>query len=158
VFTPKSMLRLKAAASAMTDFTTGSFAPVLADPAGGDPAAVRQVVLCAGKIYYELAERRRQTGATDTALIRVERLYPPPTEEIAAELAKYPASAEVTWVQEEPANMGSWPYMALHLPGALRRPMTLVSRPASSAPASGKAKAHAAEQAAIVDAVFGAND
>ena len=157
VFTPKSMLRLKAAASAMKDFTTGSFAPVLADPAGGDPAAVRRVVLCSGKVYYELAERRRQSGATDTALIRVERLYPRPTEEIAAELAKYPASAEVTWVQEEPANMGSWPYMALHLPGELGRRMRLVSRPASSAPASGKAKAHVAEQAAIVDAVFGGN-
>ena len=87
----------------------------------------------------------------------MERLYPRPTEEIAAELAKYPASAEVTWVQEEPANMGSWPYMALHLPGELGRRMRLVSRPASSAPASGKAKAHVAEQAAIVDAVFGGN-
>jgi multifunctional 2-oxoglutarate metabolism enzyme len=154
VFTPKSMLRLKAAASAMSDFTTGSFAPVIGDSFISDPAAVRQVVLCSGKIYYDLAERRRQTGATDTALVRLERLYPRPTQEIAAELARYPASAEVTWVQEEPANMGSWPYMALHLPGELDRRISVVSRPASSAPASGKAKVHAAEQAAIMDAVF----
>ncbi len=93
----------------------------------------------------------------DVALIRVERLYPRPTEEIAAELSKYPASAEVVWVQEEPANMGSWPYMALHLPNELGRRISLVSRPASSAPASGKAKVHAAEQAAILDAVFARN-
>ncbi len=161
VFTPKSMLRLKAATSAMADFTTGSFQPVLSDLAGAqagvDPAGVRRVVLCAGKIYYDLAERRQATGARDIALIRVERLYPRPTQEIAAELSRYPASAEVVWVQEEPANMGSWPHMALHLPTALGRPISVVSRPASSAPASGKAKVHAAEQAAIVDAVFAEN-
>jgi 2-oxoglutarate decarboxylase len=186
VFTPKSMLRLKTASSAMADFTTGSFAPVLADPATGayaapagsaspagaaqagaggggggglvvDPAGVRRIVLCSGKIYYDLAERRRATGAGDTALIRVERLYPRPTQELAAELSKYPSSAEVVWVQEEPANMGSWPYMALHLPNELGRRISLVSRPASSAPASGKAKVHAAEQAGIMDAVFARN-
>jgi multifunctional 2-oxoglutarate metabolism enzyme len=157
VFTPKSLLRLKAAASAATDFTTGSFAPVLADPAGGDPAAVSRVVLCSGKIYYDLAERRHATGATDTALIRVERLYPGPAEQISAEVAKYTAAAEVTWVQEEPANMGAWPYVALHLPDVGERRVTVVSRPASSAPASGSAKAYAAEQAAIIDAVFARN-
>jgi len=154
VFTPKSMLRLKAAASAMSDFTTGSFAPVIGDAPAAEPAAVSRIVLCSGKIYYDLAERRRQTGATDTALIRLERLYPRPTREIAAELAKYPASADVIWVQEEPANMGSWPHLALHLPNELGRRISLVSRPESSAPASGKAKAHVAEQAAILDAVF----
>ncbi len=154
VFTPKSMLRLKAAASAMSDFTTGSYMPVLGDSLVADPAAVRRIVLCSGKIYYDLAERRRVTGATDTALVRLERLYPRPTQEIAAELARYPASAEVIWVQEEPANMGAWPHLALHLPSELDRRISLVSRPESSAPASGKAKAHAAEQAAILDAVF----
>jgi multifunctional 2-oxoglutarate metabolism enzyme len=177
VFTPKSMLRLKAAASAMSDFTSGSFRPVLPDPAvaapgagtaagaaggagagaGIDAAGVRRVVLCSGKIYYDLADRRHQTGATDVALVRVERLYPRPTQEIAAELAKFPTSAEVVWVQEEPANMGNWPYMALHLPNDLNRRISVVSRPASSAPASGKAKVHAAEQAAILDAVFARN-
>jgi multifunctional 2-oxoglutarate metabolism enzyme len=153
VFTPKSLLRLKAATSKASDFTSGSFAPVLGDPESADPAAIRRVVLCSGKIYYDLAERRRAAGTTDTALIRVERLYPLPAAELAAELARYPV-AEVTWVQEEPANMGAWPFMAMHLPGLLGRPLGVVSRPASSAPASGSAKAHAAEQAAIVDAVF----
>ncbi|HTX85831.1 MAG TPA: multifunctional oxoglutarate decarboxylase/oxoglutarate dehydrogenase thiamine pyrophosphate-binding subunit/dihydrolipoyllysine-residue succinyltransferase subunit, partial [Streptosporangiaceae bacterium] len=157
VFTPKSMLRLKAAASSTADFTSGSFAPVLSDPGISDPAAVRRVVLCSGKIYYDLAERRAAVGATDTALVRLERLYPLPAEQIAAELAKYPAAAEVVWVQEEPANMGAWPFIALHLPNQIGRLIGVVSRPESSAPASGKAKAHAAEQAAILDAVFAKN-
>jgi multifunctional 2-oxoglutarate metabolism enzyme len=154
VFTPKSMLRLKAAASAAADFTTGSFRPVLPDSSGADPASIRRVVLCTGKIYYDLAERRQAAGLTGVVVARVERLYPLPAAEIAAELAKYPQDAEVVWVQEEPANMGAWPYMALHLPEATGRRIRLVSRPASSAPASGSAKAHAAEQAAIMDAAL----
>ncbi len=153
VFTPKSLLRLKAAVSKTADFTSGSFAPVLGDTQSTDPAAVRRALLCSGKMYYDLAERRRAAGATDTALVRVERLYPLPAAELGAEFARYPA-AEVTWVQEEPANMGAWPFVAMHLPGILGRPLGVVSRPASSAPASGSAKAHAAEQAAILDAVF----
>jgi len=157
VFTPKSMLRLKAAVSAMSDFTSGSFEPVLADPSAGDPAAVRRVVLCSGKIFYDLAARRQASGATDIALLRLERLYPLPVNELVAELAKYPSSAELVWVQEEPANMGAWPYVALHLPAKTGRTIAVVSRAASSAPASGSAKSSAAEQAAILDALFPAN-
>jgi multifunctional 2-oxoglutarate metabolism enzyme len=154
VFTPKSMLRLKAASSATSDFTSGSFAPVLADPASADPAYVRRVLLCSGKVYYDLAERRRSGGVTDTALLRVERLYPLPAAEISAALAAYPQATEVTWVQEEPANMGAWPFVGLHLPAAIGRPVGLVCRPASSAPASGSAKAHAAELAVLLDAAL----
>jgi 2-oxoglutarate decarboxylase len=152
VFTPKSMLRLKAAASAASDFSTGTFRPVLPDPHVTDPAAIRRVLLCSGKVYYDLAERRAAAGRTDIAIVRLECLYPLPGAEIAAELSRYPAEAEVIWVQEEPANMGGWPYMALHLPEAVGRRLLLVSRPASSAPASGSAKAHAAEQAALLAA------
>jgi multifunctional 2-oxoglutarate metabolism enzyme len=157
VFTPKSMLRLKAAVSPTADFTTGSFAPVMADQTISDPAGIRRVVLCSGKIFYDLAERRAAAGATDTALVRLERLYPLPADEVAAELTKYPSSAEVVWVQEEPANMGAWPFIAMHLPRLTGRVIGAVSRPESSAPASGKSKAHAAEQAAILDAVFAGN-
>jgi multifunctional 2-oxoglutarate metabolism enzyme len=157
VFTPKSLLRLKAAVSKTTEFTSGHFAPVIPDAQSTDPAAIRRVLLCAGKVYYDLADHRTEVGATDTALIRVERLYPLPAAEIAAELARYPAATEVVWVQEEPANMGAWPFMALHLPQVIGRPITQVSRPASSAPASGSAKAHAAEQAAVVGAAFARN-
>ncbi len=160
VFTPKSMLRLKAAASAVADFTSGSFRPVLADPlfgsAGGpDPAAVRRVLLCSGKIYHDLAEQRRKAGPGDVALVRVERLYPLPAAEIQAELARYPQAGQVAWVQEEPANMGAWQYMALRLPGLLGRQVGVVSLPPSSAPAAGSAKAHAAEHAALIKTALG---
>ena len=158
VFTPKSMLRLKAAASPTEAFATGSFAPVLGDRGAGDPAAVRRVVLCSGKIYYDLADRRAASGATDTALVRIERLYPLPVAELQAELARYPGDAELIWVQEEPANMGAWPFIAMHLPAKTGRMISAVSRPASSAPASGSAKMHQAEQAAIVGAVFPKSD
>ncbi len=155
VFTPKSMLRLKAAASAVADFTSGSFRPVVADPSNPDPAAVRRVLLCSGKIYHDLAEQRRAAGVSDAAVIRVERLYPLPASEIATELARFPQAQSVAWAQEEPANMGAWPYMALRLPGVLRRQIGLFSLRASSAPAAGSAKAHAAEHAAVVRAALG---
>jgi 2-oxoglutarate decarboxylase len=170
VFTPKSMLRLKTATSAAADFTSGSFRPVLGDPALGttgfdgqartgsgplDAGAVRRVLLCTGKFYYDLAERRRTAGQGNVAIVRVERLYPLPAAEIAAELARYPADAEIVWAQEEPANMGGWPYMGLKLPSVIGRPLGLISLPPSSAPAAGSAKAHAAEHAQLVDAALG---
>jgi 2-oxoglutarate decarboxylase len=151
VATPKSMLRLKAATSAVADFTSGSFRPVIGEPADFDAAAVRQVLLCSGKVYYDLAERRRAEGRAGVAIARVERLYPLPADEIAAEVSRYPAAEAVTWVQEEPANMGAWPYMAMRLPGLLNRPIQVVSLPASSAPAIGSAKAHAEEHARLVE-------
>jgi 2-oxoglutarate dehydrogenase E1 component len=156
VFTPKSMLRLKAAASAVSDFTTGSFRPLIGAPADRDDASVRRVVLCAGKVYYDLAARQRALladsgNATDTAIVRVERLYPLPVSELCAELARYPRAEWVTWVQEEPANMGAWPTMALKLPRVLNRAVGVVSLPASSAPAAGSAAAHATTHREIIE-------
>ena len=154
VATPKSALRLKAATSPVADFTSGSFRAVLGDQSGLDETAVRRVLLCSGKVYYDLAQRRQADGVADIAIARAERLYPLPADELAAEVARYPAAQEVVWVQEEPANMGAWPYMALQLPGILGRPVRLVSPPASSAPAGGSARAHAEEQARLVEAAF----
>jgi 2-oxoglutarate decarboxylase len=151
VFTPKSMLRLKAATSSVADFTSGPFQPVIGDQSGADRSAVRRVLLCSGKVYWDLADRRREIEAAAVAIVRVEQLYPLPAEQIAAELASYPNAQEVVWVQEEPANMGPWPYIALHLPGVLGRAVSLVSRPPSSAPAAGSAKAHHAEMEALID-------
>ncbi len=150
VFTPKSMLRLKTAVSAVADFTSGSFQPVLADPAGIEPSQVRRVLMCSGKIYYDLAEQRKATARTDIAIIRAERLYPVPAAEIAAQLALYPNATELIWVQEEPVNMGAWPYLAMHLPPQLGRGFSVVGLPESSAPASGSAKTHAKDHAAVV--------
>jgi multifunctional 2-oxoglutarate metabolism enzyme len=155
VFTPKSMLRLKAATSPRADFTSGRFRPVLGEPEQPGDAAVRRVLLCTGKIYYDLAERRRASGQSAVAIVRAERLYPLPAEELRAELHRYPATAEIIWVQEEPANMGAWPNLALQLPGVLGRPVGLLSLPASSAPAAGSARAHAAEHAGLIDAALG---
>jgi 2-oxoglutarate dehydrogenase E1 component len=155
VFTPKSMLRLKTATSPVSAFTTGVFRPVLGEGPGIDEGAVRRILLCSGKVYYDLVGRRAAAGRTDVAVVRLERLYPLPAEELEAELSRYPAGAELRWVQEEPANMGSWPYMALRLPDLLGRPIQLNSVPASSAPAGGSAKKHAVQHAALIAAALG---
>jgi 2-oxoglutarate decarboxylase len=153
VFTPKSMLRLKASTSPVADFTSGHFRTVLQD-AAADPQAVRRVVLCSGKVYYDLDAERRAKGITDTAIVRVERLYPLATRSIPEALAAFPHAQEVRWVQEEPANQGAWPFMALNLPEVIGRPLVPVTRPASSSPAVGSHHWHDAEQRAIVEAAF----
>jgi 2-oxoglutarate dehydrogenase E1 component len=158
VFTPKSMLRLKTATSAAVDFSSGSFQPVIPDGQTVDPAAaaaVRRVLLCSGKVYYDLAERRQATGDAD-AIVRLERLYPLPLDELKAELARYPQTAELIWVQEEPANMGAWPRMALKLPQLLGRTIGCVSLPPSSAPAGGSSAKHRGEHQALVEAAVSA--
>ncbi|MEH0418574.1 multifunctional oxoglutarate decarboxylase/oxoglutarate dehydrogenase thiamine pyrophosphate-binding subunit/dihydrolipoyllysine-residue succinyltransferase subunit [Streptomyces sp. B21-083] len=163
VFTPKSMLRLKAAASKAEEFTSGAFRPVIGDESVA-AADVRRVVFCAGKLYYDLEAERKKRGNTDTAIIRIERLYPLPGAELQAEIAKYPNAEKYLWAQEEPANQGAWPFIALNLidhldlaVGAdiphgerLRR----ISRPAGSSPAVGSAKRHQAEQEQLVREVF----
>jgi 2-oxoglutarate dehydrogenase E1 component len=119
-----------------------------------DPAQVRKVLMCSGKIYYDLVEQRNKLQSGDTAIVRVERLYPLPTAEIAAVLDAHPNATELVWVQEEPVNMGAWPYLAMHLPRLLGRGLSVVALPESSAPASGSAKAHAADHAALVASAF----
>ncbi|MCL3998053.1 multifunctional oxoglutarate decarboxylase/oxoglutarate dehydrogenase thiamine pyrophosphate-binding subunit/dihydrolipoyllysine-residue succinyltransferase subunit [Streptomyces lavenduligriseus] len=163
VFTPKSMLRLKAAASKAEEFTSGQFRPVIGDSTV-DPAAVRKVVFCAGKVYYDLEAERQKRGVTDTAIIRIERLYPLPGDELQAEVNKYPNAEKYLWAQEEPANQGAWPFIALNLidhldlavgadiPAGER--LRRISRPHSSSPAVGSAKRHQAEQEQLVREVF----
>ncbi len=161
VVTPKSMLRLKAAVSSPADFTSGRWQPVLADPdvTGGtvDPAGVTRLVLCSGKVFYDLLAARRKAQDTSTALVRVEQLYPLPGETIAAALAGFPSVEDLVWVQEEPANMGAWGHLALSLPEQLppgSPPLRRISRRPSASPAAGSSKVHEAEQAALVDAAL----
>jgi 2-oxoglutarate decarboxylase len=160
VFTPKSLLRAKAAVSGVGDFTEQRFRPVLPDPGvGGEPlddAAVRRVLLCSGKISYELMAQREATGTADTAVLRVEQLYPLPAEEIAEALERYPNAMDVVWVQEEPANMGAAQFMLVNLPPELPAGRTLrrVSRKASASPAVGSAKVHEIEQRELVARAF----
>jgi 2-oxoglutarate dehydrogenase complex dehydrogenase (E1) component-like enzyme len=152
-FTPKSLLRHKAAVSQLDDFTNGGFAPVLAD-VNADPAEVRRLLLCSGKVYYDLAAKRAADERRDVAITRVEQLYPLPADEIKAELTRFP-DAEVVWVQEEPANQGAWPFMALNLPEHLGgRALLRVSRPASASPAVGSHDAHEAQQTELVASAF----
>lgn len=158
VFTPKSMLRLKAASSMPQDFTEGTFRPVLADRASFDNGGVTRVLLASGKVVYDLEAARDKAGDTSTAIVRVEQLAPLPAQEIAAELAKYPG-ADVVWVQDEPANQGAWPFVALNLPQALAelgetRLLRIVSRKASASPATGSSKRHAEQQAELIAAAF----
>ena len=153
VFTPKSLLRHRLAVSAVADFTSGTFQPVIPDTV--DPAGVTRVLFCTGKVYYDLLQARADRKITDTALVRVEQVYPMPVEEIRAEIGRYPNAKEYAWVQEEPANQGAWSFITLnlleHLGGvSLRR----ISRPAAAAPAVGSAKLHEAEQTALLDAAL----
>ncbi|EMY33626.1 alpha-ketoglutarate decarboxylase [Arthrobacter crystallopoietes BAB-32] len=153
IFTPKQLLRLKAAASKVEDFTEGTFRPVIPEVQDLNAAEVDRVVLVSGRLYYDLLAARQKSSDTKTALVRVEQLYPLPVDEIQAELAKYP-NAEVVWAQDEPANQGPWPFMGLYLPQQLDRRMRLVSRPASAATSTGSAKRHAVEQDVLVKKVF----
>ena len=157
IFTPKSMLRLKAATSPVSDFTAGSFRPLLGSTVHGTDSEVRRVLLCSGKMYYDLVAKHAKLGASDIAIARVERLYPLPVAELQAELARYPAAVEVVWVQEEPANMGAWPTMALKLPKILQRPATVISLPASSAPATGSGHKHTETHTQLVEMAFTAD-
>jgi multifunctional 2-oxoglutarate metabolism enzyme len=137
VMTPKSMLRSKAAASSASAFTEGCWSPVLPDPRPQPADDVRRVVLCSGKVTWELVEAREQRGRADTAILRVEQLYPLPAAEVAAAIEAYPNTEEILWVQEEPANMGAWSHIAMRLQPHLGRQITPVTRPESSSPATG---------------------
>ncbi|HWL37305.1 MAG TPA: multifunctional oxoglutarate decarboxylase/oxoglutarate dehydrogenase thiamine pyrophosphate-binding subunit/dihydrolipoyllysine-residue succinyltransferase subunit [Frankiaceae bacterium] len=151
VFTPKSMLRNKAATSTAADFTTRGFQPVISDGTTG----ARRVLLTAGKVHYDLAAYKAKHSHDDVALLRVEQLYPLPMDAIRTALAETGAK-DVVWVQEEPANQGAWPFMALNLTEALGDGQTLrrVSRKASASPASGSSKVHEVEQATLVETAF----
>jgi 2-oxoglutarate dehydrogenase E1 component len=159
VFTPKSLLRHKGATSPVRDFTSGSFRPVLGDTKV-DPAGVRTVVLCSGKIYYDLLARREKLGRNDVALVRLERLYPWPRQELIAELDRYGSDVQLIWAQEEPVNMGPWPYLTLKLaenPDLLGgRPIRRISRDPNPSPATGSQAKHEEEQEELLRKVFGA--
>ncbi|WP_278602283.1 multifunctional oxoglutarate decarboxylase/oxoglutarate dehydrogenase thiamine pyrophosphate-binding subunit/dihydrolipoyllysine-residue succinyltransferase subunit, partial [Actinomyces naeslundii] len=160
VFTPKQLLRLKAACSPVEDFTSGTFQPVIGEVddavlATAQDQGVDRVLLCSGRVYYDLLAQRTKTGDTSTAIVRLEQLYPLETSAIAEALAPF-SGAELVWVQDEPANQGMWPYLALHLPTELTGGVlpTLVSRPEAAAPAVGTAGVHRAQQEEIIRQAF----
>ncbi len=122
---------------------------------GVEPSAVRRVLLCSGKVYYDLAAKRAEDHRSDIAILRVEQLYPLPVDDLLAELAQFP-DAELVWVQEEPANQGAWPFIALNLPEHLGgRTLLRASRRASASPAVGSVSMHEAQQREVVAVAFG---
>ncbi|MBZ2196332.1 multifunctional oxoglutarate decarboxylase/oxoglutarate dehydrogenase thiamine pyrophosphate-binding subunit/dihydrolipoyllysine-residue succinyltransferase subunit [Occultella gossypii] len=161
VFTPKQLLRLRAATSSVEDFTTGTFQTVIGDSAV-DPAAVDRVLMCSGRVYYDLLAERTKREDTRTAIVRLEQLYPLDDEAIRAELGRYP-NAEFVWVQDEPKNQGAWSYLVLNLVYALpemseaarlKGRLSVVSRPNMAAPSAGTGKKHQAEQATLLSEAF----
>jgi len=161
VFTPKSMLRNKRVVSPLAEFTDAVFRSVLDDPKFADQRGprreVRRLLLCSGKVYYELAAARDNAGLEDVAILRVEQLYPLPRKKLLAALERYPNAADVRWVQEEPANQGAWPFLGLALPefyperfAGIKR----VSRRRMAAPAAGSGKVHEVEQTQLIQSAL----
>jgi 2-oxoglutarate decarboxylase len=159
VFTPKSMLKRKEAASQPSDFTDGTFRPLMVDDAA-DPAKVDTLLICSGRVTWDLmVERAKREDADRFAIARIEQLYPAPVEEIKAELARFPGLKVVRWVQDEPGNMGPRPYYALNVWPELDLAVQSVTRPRSSSPSVGTAKRHVEEQKSLMAEAFaGAGD
>jgi 2-oxoglutarate dehydrogenase E1 component len=159
VMTPKSLLRHELSVSALEDLTRGYFARVIGEIDELAAEDVRRVVFCSGKVYFDLLRARRKEALRDVALVRIEQLYPFPTEEYQAMLNRYPNVREVVWCQEEPQNQGAW-YQIRHRLQELvigRRPVLYAGRPPSAAPATGIGKIHEIEQQTLVAAALHSN-
>ena len=159
VMSPKSLLRHKDAASPMEDLANGEFKRVIGEVDQLDAKKVKRVILCCGKVYYDLVNARREKKITDIAIVRLEQLYPFPKDSLEAELAKYPKATEIVWCQEEPRNQGVWYWIASrhHLDSQIsgKQKMLLVSRPASSSPAVGYLAKHNEQLKALIESAMG---
>ena len=157
VMTPKSLLRHPKAVSSLTDFEGRTFSPVIADARGGPPEKVSRLLLCSGKIYYDVVRRIDELKREDIAMVRVEQLYPVPTEALRAALAEYADGLPAVWVQEEPENMGAWRFLRVRFGEALfgRLPFSGVYRPASASPATGTASSHKHELERVLSEAIG---
>ncbi len=153
VFSPKSLLRHPLCVSPLADFTDGKFKEVI-DDTNVKPASVKRVVFCSGKIYYDLLETQKANEKGDVALVRVEQLYPTPVDQMEAVYNRYKNAKDAVWVQEEPENMGAWPYLLRRLRKTSFSQMDVISRRESSSTATGYAKQHANQQAYIVATAF----
>ncbi len=159
IFSPKSLLRHKDAVSSMDELSDAEFRPVIGETEKIDPKKVTRVILCAGKVYYDLVSGRRDQKIDNVAIIRLEQLYPFPEPELQAELRKYPKATEIIWCQEEPRNQGVWYFFAsrhqLEAQVGAKQKLQLVSRPASSSPAVGYYAKHNEQQRALVESALG---
>jgi len=149
VLSPKSLLRHPAVISPVKDFTSGAFEEVLDDP-NVSAKEVKKVVMCSGKIYYDILEVQQKKKIKDTAIVRLEQLHPFPEKQLKAVLKKY-KDAKLVWAQEEPSNMGSLSYILRMMP---KYELEIVSRKASASPATGYSKVHKIEQEKLVNKIF----
>lgn len=150
-FTPKKLLRYPACVSTLEDFTEGKFQEVI-DDAHAEPGAVQKLVFCSGKIYYDLVEHREKVKSGDTAIVRVEQLYPFPDKQLAQIIARYKNAVQFIWAQEEPENMGAWSFV--HRKFKTPKTLIYIGRDEAASPATGFSKMHNAETYALMDAVF----
>ena len=155
-FTPKSLLRLAAAGSGTEEFTSGHFREVVPDPTDPTEERVRGILLCSGKIYYELAAHREDQSRDDVAVVRLEQLYPFPQDQTLEQIGRYRNARRVRWVQEEPQNMGAYAFVHGRLHAALGDDMAFdhVSREESGSPATGSRTIHEIEQRRLIEAAF----
>ncbi len=156
VMTPKSLLRHPGCVSSLEDLAGGEFCRVIPDTSGVDPAEIRRVLLCSGKVAYELEKRRQELGRRDVAIVRLEQLYPLPRRPLEQALEGCAAGTPVVWVQEEPENMGAWRFLRIHFGEKLfeRLPFSGVCRQSAASPATGSKKSHDLEQNELLTAAF----
>jgi len=156
IFTPKSLLRNKDAASPVSEFTKGAFQTVIPENRDLKNDKVKRVLVCSGKVYYDLAKKREEKDADDVAILRVEQLYPFPHKAFASELKKYPNATELVWCQDEPQNQGAWFFIQhnIHENMVEGQRLGYAGRAASASPAVGYSHLHQEQQKALVEAAF----
>ncbi len=157
VFTPKSLLRHPRCVSAIEDFTSGGFREVI-DDVTADPEKIRRVVLCSGKVYYDILEEKEKQQKDDVAIVRLEQFYPLPLKQLQAVFTKYSQAKHCEWVQEEPVNMGAWKFISQNMvfePPFIMPALHHTARPASGSPATGSSRLHKIQQRLIVEKALG---
>ncbi|MFM9058887.1 MAG: 2-oxoglutarate dehydrogenase E1 component, partial [Planctomycetaceae bacterium] len=156
VMTPKSLLRHPGCVSALDDLTTGTFQRVIPDASGVPARNIHRILLCTGKVAYELDKRRQELGRRDVAIVRVEQLYPLPKKALEEALAGYAPGTPAVWVQDEPENMGAWRFFRIHFGDKLldRFPFSGMCRQSAASPATGSKKSHDLEQNELLSASF----
>jgi 2-oxoglutarate dehydrogenase E1 component len=157
IFTPKSLLRNKDATSSISDFTKGGFQTIIPENKDLKTDKVKRLVICSGKVYYDLSKKREENGHDDTAILRLEQLYPFPHKVFSTELKKYPNVTEIVWAQDEPQNQGAWFYVQHYIHENMLEGQKLAysGRAASASPAVGYSHLHQEQQKALVDGAFG---
>jgi 2-oxoglutarate dehydrogenase E1 component len=153
--TPKSLLRSEQASSRTEDFTKGAFSEILGSPEVGPAETMKRVILCSGKVYYDLLNHREAEKITNAAIVRVEQLYPLAESKLRDAVKPFPKTAKLVWCQEESQNMGAWSFMEPRLWALFGREVTYAGRNASASPAVGSLAIHKREQAQLIAEAFG---